>query len=76
MDDRVLKSTTKTTDEVNAKTPVWVVKIHIKYCNAYFEFDTPEEACRFMSIAVANNVKGEDSVNILMYSKGEDEEEE
>ena len=31
MDDRVLKSTTKTTDEVNAKTPVWVVKIHIKY---------------------------------------------
>lgn len=75
MDDRVLKSTTKTTDEVNAKTPAWVVKINVRYYNAYFEFDTPEEACRFMSMAVVNNVKGEDSVNILMYSKREDEEE-
>lgn len=62
--------------EVAKVTPKYVVKIHVSYKEAYFEFDTPEEACNFMTIAATSNVEGEDKVKVSMYVKREEEGDE
>lgn len=70
MDDRLEVKTEET------KTSKYVVKIEMGYREARFEFNTPEEACHFMTMAATSNVKVEDKVTISMSVKDEEEEDE
>ncbi len=55
---------------------IYIVKINIGYRTALFEFDSVSDAGEFIKIAVTHNVKGEDSVTILMVAKRPEENDE
>ena len=40
---------------------IYRVVIKVGYYSAYFEFDTPEKACRFATSALTHNVSNEDT---------------
>ncbi len=55
---------------------IYIVKISIAYRDANFEFKSIDAACKFMKLAVAHQVNGEHTIEILMTKRKSEIEDE